>query len=398
MESLTDSEQPTSSQPQVEGSQSEGVDLLSFNRAELAAFLKERFGAPAYRAEQIFQWFYREGVQDFAQMTNIARELRQNLAQAFRIPEAPVLSRQISNDGTRKYLFGVDRGGAVESVMIKQPKRMTLCVSSQIGCGMGCAFCRTATMGFHRHLATSEILRQVLGVVKDAKNFDDMFQNIVFMGMGEPLHNFDNVMRALSVLVDPKGLAISPRKITVSTVGLVPAIEKFGTSGVDVNLAISLNATTNEIREELMPITKAFPLERLIGALRALPVKGRKKLTIEYVMLHGVNDSADDLRRLPKLVAGLPAKINLIPYNTNAGLGFETPSEDYVRHWQDVLTRKGINTTIRWSKGQDIDAACGQLAVKNLEKRKKHSIALNVLESVGAQTRVNSNATLSSAS
>lgn len=362
----------------------EKFDLLSLNRKELAALLSDRFGVPAYRAEQIFQWFYREKISDFALMTNIARELRQTFAQSFFVPVAPIRSRQISSDGTRKYLFGVDQGGAVESVMIKQPKRMTLCVSSQVGCGMGCAFCRTATMGFHRHLSTSEILRQVLGVIEDARNFDDMFQNIVFMGMGEPLHNFENVMRAIDVLVDPKGLAISPRKITVSTVGLVPAIEKFGKREVDVNLAISLNATTNEVRSEIMPITKAFPLEKLIAALRALPRRGRKKLTIEYVMLHGINDTAEDLRRLPKLIDGLPAKINLIPYNTNAGLGFATPTEEYVRHWQDVLTRKGVNTTIRWSKGQDISAACGQLAVKDIEKPKKKTIALNVLEAVGA--------------
>lgn len=339
------------------------LDFFSFTREQLETLLRERFEESPYRAAQLFQWVYRRGVRDFASMSNLSQGLREQLASTFVFPLPRVVSRQISVDGTRKYLFELDHGSNIESVMIKQPKRMTLCVSSQVGCGMACAFCRTGTMGFHRHLSTSEIIRQVLGVIVDAANFEDMFQNIVFMGMGEPLHNFDGVTQAVRILTDQHGLAIPPRKITVSTVGLVPAIKKFAESGVDANLAISLNATTDEVRERIMPINKRYPLETLLGVLREIPSKRRKKITIEYVMLSGINDSDADMRRLPKLVQGIPAKINLIPYNENAGLGFKTPARERVHVWQEFLTRKGLNATVRWSKGKDIDAACGQLAV-----------------------------------
>lgn len=344
-------------------SDSARVDFYGLTREELAALLKERFDAPAFRAAQIFQWVYKHGRTDFTEMTNLSREMRTSLGDLFEFKEAPIRSRQISRDGTRKYLFELEQGAAIESVMIKQPTRMTLCVSSQVGCGMGCAFCRTATMGFQRHLSTSEIIRQVRGVIKDAANFGDMFQNIVFMGMGEPLHNLRGVVNALKILTDPMAFAIGPRKITVSTSGLVPAIEKFGPSGLDVSLAVSLNATTDEVRSQIMPVNKAFPIERLLAALRVYPVKPRKQITIEYVLLAGVNDTDEDLARLPRLLRGIPCKVNLIPYNSNAGLGFDPPSRETVQRWHRTLAGRGLNTTVRWSKGQDIDAACGQLAV-----------------------------------
>lgn len=350
-------------------------DFFNFSREELAQLLEERFGASAYRATQLFQWVYRQGVRDIAAMSNLAKDFRESLRDFFKFPLPPIVTRQISNDGTRKYLFELEHGSHIESVMIKQPQRMTLCVSSQVGCGMACAFCRTGTMGFHRNLSTSEIVRQVLGVIEDAKNFDDMFQNIVFMGMGEPLHNYDGVVRAVQILTDPQGLAIPPRKITISSVGLVPAIKKFGESGVDANLAISLNATTDIVRSEIMPINKAYPIRVLLDTLREIPAKRRKKITIEYVMLAGVNDSDADMRRLPKLVEGLPVKVNLIPYNENAGLGFKTPAREQIHAWQDYLTRYGLNTTVRWSKGQDIDAACGQLAVNTVGDRPRRKSA-----------------------
>lgn len=346
-------------------------DFFQFTREELTAELGEHLGATPYRATQLFQWVYRRGVRDVSKMSNLGKELRETIAQFFRFPMPEIVTRQISSDGTRKYLFALDKGSHIESVMIKQPKRMTLCVSSQVGCGMACAFCRTGTMGFHRNLSTSEIVRQVLGVIHDAAQFNDMFQNIVFMGMGEPLHNFDAVTRAVRILTDPQGLAIPPRKITVSSVGLVPAIKKFGESGVDANLAVSLNATTDEVRSEIMPINKAYPIQVLLDTLRGFPANRRRKITIEYVMLSGINDSDADMRRLPKLLEGIPSKVNLIPYNDNAGLGFITPSPDRIHDWQDYLTRKGLNTTVRWSKGRDIDAACGQLAVTRVGERSR---------------------------
>jgi 23S rRNA (adenine2503-C2)-methyltransferase len=350
--------------PAIQYSADERVVFFDLSFDELADLLYTRHGLPRFRAGQVFEWVYRKRITDFSLMTNISKEVRAILSETFDFPVPQWRDRQISKDGTRKYLFEVSEGGLVEAVMIKQPTRMTLCVSSQVGCGMGCKFCRTATMGFGRHLKTSEILQQVLGVIDDAKNFDDMFSNVVFMGMGEPLHNFDGVTRALSLMTDPRGLAIGGRKITVSSVGLVPAIERFGQLRTGVNLAISLNATTDDIRKEIMPINKAYPLERLRECLKSFPLKKGRRITIEYVMLHGVNDTAEDLKRLPKILRGIPSKINLIPYNENAGLGFSAPPKAWIAEWQSKLNDLGFCTTVRWSKGADISAACGQLAHK----------------------------------
>ena len=215
-------------------------------------------------------------------------------------------------------------------------------------------------MGLKRHLKTSEIIGQALAVLEDEEATD--FTNIVFMGMGEPFHNIDNVIKTVKLLNDPLGMEISPRKITVSTSGLVPAIKKFGESEAGANLAVSLNATTNEVREKIMPINKRWPIEVLLQALRDYPLKGSRKITIEYVMLKDVNDSEQDLKRLPKLLHGMPVKVNLIPYNDNTGLGYGQPSVQKINKWQSRLLDLGLNSTIRWSKGNDIDAACGQLA------------------------------------
>ena len=348
----------------------EKASFFDLPRDELTALLKSKFNSTQFRATQLFEWVYQKRVFDFAQMTNLGKEFREELQDYFSFPLAKIVDRQISKDGTRKYLFQVGNKDLVEAVMIKQPTRMTLCVSSQVGCGMNCQFCRTATMGFRRNLSTGEIIQQVMGVLIDAQEFGDTFNNIVFMGMGEPLHNFKGVVSALRILTDHKGLAIPARKITVSTVGLVPAIKKFGEAfsqyGDLANLAVSLNSTTNEVRSEVMPINKKFPIEELLATLKAFPLKARKRITIEYVMLHGVNDTEADLKRLPKLLRGIPAKINLIPYNENAGLGFKSPPEPHVAHWQNYLSQGGSDVTIRWSKGQDIKAACGQLATASV--------------------------------
>ena len=338
------------------------TDFFDLSIEDLGALLVERFDTPAYRAQQLFDWVYRKGVRDFNAMSNVSKELRPELAAAFMFPDITYRTRQVGSDGTRKYLFEVDGGNCVEAVMIKQPKRMTLCVSSQVGCGMGCAFCRTGTMGFVRNLRPSEIVRQVLGAIEDAKQFGDEFRNIVFMGMGEPLHNVKHVKTALKILTSHYGLSIPARKITVSTVGLVPAIKELASDGYLASLAVSLNATTDEVRSQIMPINKRFPIEMLLQAMREYPIKGRKKITIEYVLLAGVNDSAEDLKRLPKLLRGIPCKINLIPYNENAGLGFKAPLAEQIDRWYRTLVSKGVDATIRWSKGQDISAACGQLA------------------------------------
>jgi 23S rRNA (adenine2503-C2)-methyltransferase len=340
-------------------------DFYNYSYSELVELLKSEFGATSFRATQLFEWVYRKRVTDFEAMTNISRELRARLAEFFVFPTARIHERRISSDGTRKYLFEVENGDLVESVMIKQVNRMTLCVSSQVGCAMGCKFCRTGTMGLKRSLSTSEILRQVNGVIEDAKNFGDSFQNIVFMGMGEPLHNFDGVTRAVRNLTDSRGYGMSPRKVTVSTVGLVPAIRKLAASDVSVSLAVSLNATTDEVRSKVMPVNDRFPISELLDAVKSFPVGPRKKVTMEYVMLGGINDTEDDMRRLAKMMRGLPVKVNLIPYNDNAGLGFLSPAREWVFTWQRYLNSQGLQAFIRWSKGADIAAACGQLATES---------------------------------
>ena len=349
------------------GSIAEKRDFFDLPRDALASEMVDIFGEKPYRATQLFNWVYKAKVRDVGLMTNITKDVRRALGERYEFPRASIEKCEVSDDGSRKYLFRTSRGNLVESVMIKQPERMTLCVSSQVGCGMACSFCRTGTMGFIKHLRTSEILQQVIGVIEDSQaQWGDMFSNIVFMGMGEPLHNISAVVSAIKILTDDQGLTIGPRKITVSTVGLVPRIEEFGAQ-VKANLAVSLNATTDAVRSTIMPVNQRYPLSELLGVLRRYPLGPRKRITIEYVMLAGVNDTQEDLRRLPKLLRGIQAKVNLIPYNENAGLGYKSPAREWVAYWQKELSRE-VDTTVRWSKGQDINAACGQLAVDEMRR------------------------------
>lgn len=346
------------------------VDILGFSKEELEKDLEDSLGLESFRANQLIQWLYRYRKTDFNEMTNISKSVRAQLASRYRISRPKLAQVQQSIDGTRKYLFTLEDGSSIESVLIKQEKRNTLCVSSQVGCAIGCKFCRTALMGLKRSLKVQEIVGQVLAVQDDVAfaegiNPEDyQFKNIVFMGMGEPLHNVKNVIPAVQLLNEPLGLEFSKRKITVSTSGLVPAIKKFGESGVDANLAVSLNATSNEVRDVIMPLNRKYPLEVLLKALEEYPLKPRQKITLEYVMLRDVNDTEADLKRLPGLIKNVRAKVNLIPYNQNSGLGFNAPLNSNIDHWQRTLLNQGINSTVRWSKGMDIDAACGQLAVK----------------------------------
>lgn len=360
---------PTESQPAASSVDSPLTPIWGLTLPKLRKFIEEKVGERSYRAIQVFQWLYRQRVSSLAEMSNLGKDVKEAIAKQFSFDIPKIHTRLISVDGTRKYLFEVDGGDLVESVMIKQPNRMTLCVSSQVGCALGCKFCKTGTMGLKRNLGSHEIIGQVMGVIRDAANFNDMFTNIVFMGMGEPLHNYDNVTDALRILRDPEGLNMSARKITISSAGLAPALERFGKeTDVDASLAISLNATTNEVRSKVMPINNRYPLEVLLETLKNYPLGKREQITMEYVMLGGVNDTPEDLKRLPKLLHGLKAKVNLIPYNFNNGLGFESPREDLPQKWQVELNKQGIVATIRWSKGQDISAACGQLVTDSKRK------------------------------
>jgi 23S rRNA (adenine2503-C2)-methyltransferase len=329
-------------------------------------------GAPAYRGEQVFRWLHGRGVGDVEQMTNVPPALREVLERDAPLAPLAVDTVQEARDGTRKLRFRTHDGRAVESVLIPDDKqgrdKLTLCVSSQVGCALDCAFCATAKLGFGRHLSSGEIVEQVYRATHLAGRRPT---NLVFMGMGEPMHNFDNVARALALLQHPWGAAFSPRRITVSTVGIVPGIEKLGALAPAPNLAISLNATTDEVRDRLMPVNRRWPIPVLLEAARRFPLAHGRRVTFEYVLLAGVNDSDADADRLPRLLRGIPTKVNLIPWNPfsvgDAAPAFQRPSAERIRTFQERLRTGGLAVYIRTPRGDDIDAACGQLAARVAE-------------------------------
>jgi 23S rRNA (adenine2503-C2)-methyltransferase len=344
------------------------LDLRSLTPAELTARLGAR-GAPAYRGEQVFRWLHEQAVDATDEMTNVPQALRDELAAA--VPLRPLATEvvQEARDGTRKLRFRTADGRAIESVLIpeipdsenEERDKLTLCVSSQVGCAMDCGFCATATLGYGRNLTAGEIVEQVYRATKLAGRRPT---NLVFMGMGEPLHNFDNLTRALGLLEHPWGLHFSPRRITVSTVGLVPAIEKLGRLQPAPNLAISLNATTDEVRDRLMPVNRKWPIAKLLEAARRFPLTHGRRVTFEYVLLKDVNDSDADAERLVRLLRGLACKVNLIPWNPFQGPAFERPSAERIRTFQERLRAAAMAVYIRTPRGDDIDAACGQLAAR----------------------------------
>jgi 23S rRNA (adenine2503-C2)-methyltransferase len=341
-------------------------DLRSLMPDELARYVAGA-GAPGYRAEQVFRWLHGRGVGTVEAMSNVPPTLRAALERD--LPLAPLAETavQTARDGTRKLRFSTHDGRAIESVLIPDEdqlrNKLTLCISSQVGCAMDCGFCATATLGYGRHLSAGEIVEQVYRATALAKRRPT---NLVFMGMGEPLHNFDNVVRALSLLAHPWGAAFSPRRITVSTVGLVPAIEKLGQVSPTPNLAISLNATTDEVRNRIMPVNRRWPIARLLEAARGFPLGHGRRVTFEYVMLAGVNDTDADADRLPKLLRGIPSKVNLIPWNGFPGPELARPSAERIRTFQERVRAGGLAVYIRTPRGDDIDAACGQLAAREL--------------------------------
>jgi 23S rRNA (adenine2503-C2)-methyltransferase len=324
-------------------------------------------GAPKYRTEQIFRWLHGQGAQALDEMTNVPAAMRAALAAAHPLKPLALATVQTARDGTRKLRFTTHDGRAIESVLIPDEDsvrdKLTLCISSQVGCALDCRFCATATLGFGRHLAAGEIVEQVYRAAALAGRRPT---NLVFMGMGEPLHNFDNVVRALALLQHPWGAAFSPRRMTVSTVGLVPAIEKLGRLSAVPNLAISLNATTDEVRDRVMPVNKRWPIAVLLDAARRFPLSHGRRVTFEYVMLAGVNDTDADADRLPRLLRGIPSKVNLIPWNAFPGPPFERPGAERIRTFQERLRAAGMAVYIRSPRGDDIDAACGQLAARDL--------------------------------
>lgn len=348
-------------------------DLAELELAELET-LVESLGVRRFQARQIYRWVYRRGITEFSRMTDIAKPVRERLAEALRVSTPVVRQRDVSADGTVKFLLVLADGRLIESVFIPDTPKQTFCISTQVGCAMRCGFCLTGKMGLARNLTAGEIAGQARVLARELDLLERPF-NIVLMGMGEPLHNYDATMKALRMLAEEHGLAIPPRRITLSTVGVLPALERLATEPFMPNLAVSLHATTDELRERLVPVNRKYGLTDLLDACRRFPVRRRDRITFEYVLLKGVNDSPADARRLVKLLHGIRAKVNLIPLNEAAGIPFERPSDDRVNRFAAILADHGVTVMVRKSRGRDIRAACGQLVVEGAEKSPAQRLA-----------------------
>jgi len=336
------------------------------------ADLKEALGSgqPAFRAQQVYDAVYRQRVPDLVHITTLPANLRNDLSSRLAMGLPKLVTQFHSSDGTRRYLLGLEDGRTIETVLMPEEGRDTICISSQVGCPVNCQFCLTAQMGLERNLTAGEIVGQVLFVMQTHNLATESGRlNIVMMGMGEPLLNLPNVVKATRLLTDPKGIALSAKRITVSTAGIVPKIIELGREPVRPKLAISLNASTEEQRRELMPITRKYSLKALLDACKAYPLRTWEKLTFEYVLLKGVNDTDVDARRVAKLLAHLNAKVNLIALNPGPGIEFETPDEERVQSFQSVV-RRSMPCFVRKPRGRDIFAACGQL------KRQENGVSL----------------------
>jgi 23S rRNA (adenine2503-C2)-methyltransferase len=353
------------------------VSLIGLSPAELAAAL-ETAGLEAkqarMRARQLWNWVYVHGRRDFDSMTNLAKDFRARMSEAMSLARPEIVSEQISEDGTRKWLLRTAPGIEFETVYIPEEDRGTLCVSSQVGCTLTCRFCHTGTQKLVRNLSSFEIVGQVM-VARDALSDwpstaeNRRITNVVMMGMGEPLYNFDNVKAALVIVADGDGLALSKRRITLSTAGVVPMIPRAGAE-IGSSLAVSLHAARDELRDVIVPLNKKYPIAELMAACRSYPgVSNARRITFEYVMLKGVNDSLSDARALVKLVAGIPAKINLIPFNPWPGAPYECSEWSVIEKFAEVVNRAGYASPVRTPRGRDIMAACGQLKSASIKER-----------------------------
>ena len=350
------------------------LDLVGLDRAELAAELA-KIGAPAVRARQLWHWIYHRGTTDFAAMTTLAKEFRKHLAESYVVGRPTTAVDRQSIDRTRKWLLRFADGEEAEAVHIPEEDRGTLCVSSQIGCTLTCRFCHTGTQRLVRNLSAGEILGQVM-LARDALGEwpsppdGRLISNVVLMGMGEPLYNYDNVAKALRIVMDGEGIAISKRRITLSTAGVVPMIRRAGAE-LGINLAVSLHAVNDELRDRIVPINKKYPIAELMAALRDYPgLSNARRITFEYVMLNGVNDSPADAKALVRLIAGIPAKVNLIPFNPWPGAPFECSSDNAIAAFSDIVFNAGYASPVRTPRGRDIMAACGQLKSASERLRK----------------------------
>lgn len=341
------------------------VNLLGMSPTKLEAYF-EKIGEKKFRAVQVLKWIHQMGATSFDEMTNISKALRQKLNEVAEICDPEVVLENISKDGTRKWVIRVDGGSCVEAVLIPENGRATLCVSSQIGCALDCSFCSTGKQGFNRNLSAAEIIGQLRIAIRSFGPFDPSgdrrVTNVVFMGMGEPLMNFDNVVDAIQLMMEDNAYCLSKRRVTLSTAGVVPAIDKLGTV-TDVSLAVSLHAPNDELRSQLVPVNKRYPIDELIAACNRYleGLNDKRVVTVEYTLIAGVNDQPEHARELVQVLRRLPCKLNLIPFNPFPNSDYQRPSGNAIQAFKQIMVHGGILTTVRKTRGDDVDAACGQL-------------------------------------
>ncbi len=351
----------------------ERQNLIGMARIEMQSFFAS-LGVREFHARQVLQWVYQRGINDFSQMTDLSKALRDQLQQLAQITVPETVTVQQSSDNTRKWLLRLEDGNCIETVFIPEEDRGTLCVSVQVGCSLNCSFCATARQGFSRNLTTAEIIGQLVTVKTDLQALgygDRPITNVVLMGMGEPLLNYDSVVSALHLMLDDLSFGLSRRRVTVSTAGVVPAIERLALD-CPVSLAVSLHATNNQLRDELVPLNRKYPIEQLLQAChRYVTGENRRHITFEYVMLRGINDSKGEAQTLARLLSGLPAKINLIPFNNSPGIEYECSDQSTIDAFREVLLTSGLMTVTRRTRGKDIEAACGQLAGRFADRTRR---------------------------
>ncbi len=350
------------------------VDLAGLDLKELEAFVQS-LGHKKFHAKQIYQWIWKRGVTSFDGMTNLGLELRKALADSATVSLPDVVKHDVSTDGTQKFVLRLDDGRQIESVFIPDTPKQTFCVSTQVGCAMGCAFCLTGKMGLLRHLTAAEIAGQVRLLARSLDLLDKPF-NIVLMGMGEPLQNYDNTMKAMRMLHEKDGLDMHPQRVTLSTVGLVPQMDRLAQEELMPNLAVSLHAASEEQRAAIVPPSKKYTMQDVIDACKRFPLAKRRRIMFEYVMLAGVNDSDEDARKLVKVLSGVKAKVNLLPLNEAPGIPFARPSDERINTFAKILAGKGLMVSVRKSRGRDIRAACGQLIVEGQGAKRSAAQAL----------------------
>lgn len=360
------------------------INLLGLSPKQLEDFF-DSIGEKRFRATQVLKWLHQQGASSFDEMTNISKALRQRLSEVADIREPEVVLEKISNDGTRKWVIRMDGGSSIEMVLIPEGARKTLCVSSQVGCGLDCSFCSTGKQGFNRNLSTAEIIAQLRVAIRSFGPFDPRDErrvtNVVFMGMGEPLLNFDNVVAATELMMDDNAYGLSKRRVTLSTAGVVPAIDRLAGLS-DVSLAVSIHAPTDELRDQLVPVNKRYPLKDLIAACNNYlsHLNDKRVITVEYTLLEGVNDQPEHAKQLLKLLRQLPCKLNLIPFNPFPNSGYRKPSSEAIAKFKQIIVNGGIVTTVRKTRGDDVDAACGQLVGQVNDRTRRSQKYLSVIQ------------------